>query len=231
MPGYPLEVHEVVTADGYLLRMERIPQPSSTDAVFMMHGERCQRHTGPCTPTHWPGPDAEAVAEAELCMKHKQHQLQPTTYDLTARWAHKGQWCIVQEIARSCMGATVAVSLSLCAGPLAACLSCRAGVLDTSLTWVAGGITGSQAFAAWDRGFDVWLGTSRSNPPHEAAGAGRQSPADQGPWSRDDLTALASHPAALKYLCPHCALSKRMKDAWCSKARLSVRGCGVPLRG
>jgi hypothetical protein len=45
-----------------------------------------------------------------------------------------------------------------------------AGVLDTSLTWVAGGITGSQAFAAWDRGFDVWLGTSRSNPPHEAAG-------------------------------------------------------------
>jgi L-alanine-DL-glutamate epimerase-like enolase superfamily enzyme len=45
-----------------------------------------------------------------------------------------------------------------------------AGVLDTSLTWVAGGITGSQAFAAWDRGFDVWLGTSRSNPPHAAAG-------------------------------------------------------------
>jgi hypothetical protein len=45
-----------------------------------------------------------------------------------------------------------------------------AGVLDTSLTWVAGGITGSQAFAAWDRGFDVWLGTSRCNPPHEAAG-------------------------------------------------------------
>lgn len=46
------------------------------------------------------------------------------------------------------------------------------GVLDTSLTWVAGGITGSQAFAAWDRGFDVWLGTTRSNPPHEAAGRG-----------------------------------------------------------
>jgi hypothetical protein len=46
-------------------------------------------------------------------------------------------------------------------------------VLDTSLTWVAGGITGSQAFAAFDRGFDVWLGTSRSNPPHEAVGAYR----------------------------------------------------------
>jgi hypothetical protein len=44
------------------------------------------------------------------------------------------------------------------------------GVLDTSLTWVAGGVTGSQAFAAWDNGLDVWLGTTRSNPPHEAAG-------------------------------------------------------------
>lgn len=28
----------MVTADGYLLRMERIPLPTSTDAVFMMHG-------------------------------------------------------------------------------------------------------------------------------------------------------------------------------------------------
>lgn len=39
MAGYPLEVHEVITPDGYLLRMERIPLPTSTDAVFMMHGE------------------------------------------------------------------------------------------------------------------------------------------------------------------------------------------------
>jgi hypothetical protein len=38
LTGYPLEVHEVVTPDGYLLRMERIPQPTSTEAVFMMHG-------------------------------------------------------------------------------------------------------------------------------------------------------------------------------------------------
>jgi hypothetical protein len=40
LSGYPLEVHEVVTPDGYLLRMERIPQPTSTEAVFMMHGGR-----------------------------------------------------------------------------------------------------------------------------------------------------------------------------------------------
>jgi hypothetical protein len=36
--GYPLEVHEVVTSDGYLLLMERIPLPAATDVVFMMHG-------------------------------------------------------------------------------------------------------------------------------------------------------------------------------------------------
>lgn len=57
--------------------------------------------------------------------------------------------------------------------------SCPAGVLDTSLTWVAGGITGSQAFAAWDRGFDVWLGSSRSNPPHAAAGEQEHSSTGQ----------------------------------------------------
>jgi hypothetical protein len=37
--GYPLEVHEVLTPDGYLLVMERIPQHGATDVVFMMHGE------------------------------------------------------------------------------------------------------------------------------------------------------------------------------------------------
>lgn len=35
---------------------------------------------------------------------------------------------------------------------------------------VSQGVTGSMAFAAWDRGFDVWLGTTRCNPPHEAQG-------------------------------------------------------------
>ncbi|GAB4815151.1 hypothetical protein N2152v2_002197 [Parachlorella kessleri] len=39
------------------------------------------------------------------------------------------------------------------------------GILDTSLGWVANGVVGSQAFAAWDAGHDVWLGNSRSNPP------------------------------------------------------------------
>jgi hypothetical protein len=38
--GYPLEVHEVLTPDGYLLRMERIPQHGAADVTFMMHGER-----------------------------------------------------------------------------------------------------------------------------------------------------------------------------------------------
>ncbi|EFN54341.1 hypothetical protein CHLNCDRAFT_24871 [Chlorella variabilis] len=39
------------------------------------------------------------------------------------------------------------------------------GVLDTSLGWVANGVVGSAAFAAFDAGFDVWLGNSRSNAP------------------------------------------------------------------
>jgi hypothetical protein len=50
------------------------------------------------------------------------------------------------------------------------------GILDTSLTWVSSGVTGSQAFAAWDQGFDVWLGSSRSNPPRLAKGDDRLRP-------------------------------------------------------
>ena len=44
------------------------------------------------------------------------------------------------------------------------------GVLDTSIGWVSNGVTGSQAFAAYDMGFDVWLGNSRANPPRRHAG-------------------------------------------------------------
>ena len=45
------------------------------------------------------------------------------------------------------------------------------GILDTSLGWVSNGVAGSSAFAAYDAGFDVWLGNSRANPPflHESA--------------------------------------------------------------
>ena len=39
------------------------------------------------------------------------------------------------------------------------------GVLDTALGWVCSGVTDSLAFAAWDQGYDVWLGNTRSNPP------------------------------------------------------------------
>ena len=35
---------------------------------------------------------------------------------------------------------------------------------------VANGIQGSQAFAAYDAGLDVWLGNARSNPPRMHAG-------------------------------------------------------------
>lgn len=79
--GYPLELHCVTTADGYILQMERIPRPGCARVAWFQHG-----------------------------------------------------------------------------------------ILDTSLTWVSSGVTGSQAFAAWDQGFDVWLGSSRSNPPRQARG-------------------------------------------------------------
>ena len=39
------------------------------------------------------------------------------------------------------------------------------GILDTSLGWVAGGPDKSTAFRAYDAGFDVWIGSSRVNPP------------------------------------------------------------------
>lgn len=44
------------------------------------------------------------------------------------------------------------------------------GVLDTSMAWVSGGVTGSQAFAAWEAGLDVWLGNSRGNAPRQHSG-------------------------------------------------------------
>ena len=43
------------------------------------------------------------------------------------------------------------------------------GILDTSMGWVANG-TGSHAFAAYDQGMDVWLGSSRSNWPRQHVG-------------------------------------------------------------
>ena len=38
LSGYPLELHTVTTADGYVLRMERIPRHKAKDVVFFMHG-------------------------------------------------------------------------------------------------------------------------------------------------------------------------------------------------
>ena len=64
------------------------------------------------------------------------------------------------------------------------------GTLDTSLGWVSNGVTGSQAFAAYDMGLDVWLGNSRSNPPRRNTGAG-WLPASQA------ARAAAGHSAVL----------------------------------
>ena len=36
--GYPYSCHEVVTSDGYILHMHRLPRPGSRDASFFVHG-------------------------------------------------------------------------------------------------------------------------------------------------------------------------------------------------
>lgn len=54
------------------------------------------------------------------------------------------------------------------------------GILDTSMGWVSNGVTGSQAFAAYDQGFDVWLGNSRANPPRVHIGT--RSHTCMPPW-------------------------------------------------
>lgn len=59
----------------------------------------------------------------------------------------------------------------LCGADARDCVFFMHGVLDTSMGWVSNGITGSQAFAAYDQGFDVWLGNSRANPPRDHIGA------------------------------------------------------------
>ena len=50
------------------------------------------------------------------------------------------------------------------------------GVLDSSMGWVANGALGSIGFAAFDRGFDVFLGNCRGVPPkrHREGDLGRE---------------------------------------------------------
>ena len=50
------------------------------------------------------------------------------------------------------------------------------GVLDSSMGWVANGALGSIGFAAFDRGFDVFLGNCRGVPPkrHREGNLGRE---------------------------------------------------------
>ena len=38
LEGYPVEEHTVLTDDGYLLRMHRIPGGAKSQAVFLQHG-------------------------------------------------------------------------------------------------------------------------------------------------------------------------------------------------
>jgi hypothetical protein len=151
-PGYPLQTYNVLTEDGYVLRMERIPRPGAPDVALFMHGG-------------WAGwVDQGRGGGGAHCMGRGSEQraaAAPCGFSPAPRPA----------------------GLSQTPAPPPALLATQ-GILDTSLTWVSSGVTGSQAFAAWDQGFDVWLGSSRSNPPRVATGAApaallRTPP---GPW-------------------------------------------------
>ena len=70
------------------------------------------------------------------------------------------------------------------------------GVLDTSLGWVSLGTGGSVAFAAYDDGFDVWLGNTRANPPQRNT---RKKKSEYWRFSANDL-ALGDVAAQFQYI-------------------------------
>ena len=72
------------------------------------------------------------------------------------------------------------------------------GVLDTSLGWVAIGTGGSAAFAAYDDGFDVWLGNTRANPPRVNVRSSKRG-SKYWRWSANDL-AFLDLKAQLEYI-------------------------------
>lgn len=76
------------------------------------------------------------------------------------------------------------------------------GVLDTSLGWVCNGPQGSQAFAAYDAGADVWLGNCRANPPRAHADAQKGSSSywaySINELAMEDITALVKRIDAVK---------------------------------
>jgi len=76
------------------------------------------------------------------------------------------------------------------------------GVLDTSLGWVCNGPQGSQAFAAYDAGADVWLGNCRANPPRAHADSSKGSSSywaySINELAMEDITALVKRIDAVK---------------------------------
>lgn len=76
------------------------------------------------------------------------------------------------------------------------------GVLDTSLGWVCNGPQGSQAFAAYDAGADVWLGNCRANPPRAHVQPGKTAASywaySINELAMEDITALISRIDSVK---------------------------------
>ena len=123
-----------------------------------------------------------AVLQAAARVQQRVSAGQPCTLHCTQRyivpcWTRLRLRRPLLDCSRHCHAAITTVTAS-CPTPfavasqaVAVCAGARNvaffmhGVLDTSLGWVSNGSTGSQAFAASELGFDVWLGNSRANPP------------------------------------------------------------------
>ena len=152
--GYPLEQWSVITPDGYVLVMERMPRKGGDSSV----------HDTPFAPhlEAWP---AWPLGRAGLSLVLECHGVACTMF---IGPKHHWKQCLLVPSLLSCRNTGVdntELEVLRCVAGARDTVLFMHGIPDTSIGWVANGVTGSQAFAAYDAGFDVWLGNSRANPP------------------------------------------------------------------
>ncbi|GFZ12211.1 alpha/beta-Hydrolases superfamily protein [Actinidia rufa] len=137
--GYPYEATPVVTADGYVLLLERIPRRDSRKVVYLQHG--ILDSSMGITPSRIWDQFIRMVAAffftGIICFFKPEWQEQPLKF-----WVLELAGYMMQE------GEDVKQEGQEAAG-------------HTLLRWVSNGVVGSPAFAAFDQGYDVFLGNFR----------------------------------------------------------------------
>lgn len=190
MAGYPLEIHTVTTEDGYILQLQRMPRLGSREVAFFMHGVFdtaltwvSSGVTGGCG-LHDPDPEFRSNPKT-LTLTHMVFAC-VTGVRLTIRNAHLTTACSV--LCKGCDPAHLLLTIHsssryvccLCNKPLNPTASSFVLLTQSNSVFLrpfsfqpdstapscpSFALAGSQAFAAWDQGYDVWLGNSRNNPP------------------------------------------------------------------